>query len=364
MNPLWNQIPPAQQQLFLSMAGLDSLPEPSALTEAQWQMLTGIIGEDSAQLFRLVIQGDSLLLPELELPGELGDWSSIMAVVAEIRAKIGEVLEKSSVEDIKIQKDKLADENRLEKERLEKMLKKLEKSAKSGLLGKIFGWIGVAIGLIAAVVATVATLGAAAPAIAVALVGLTVMILQETGVMDKIVKFFAENPVMFMALFGALLGPPGIALGGVLAGTLEGLKAGGVLDADKAQMVAQVIFTVTMLAASIVASIASGGSGAVQSIKDVFKLIGLVGQLIGAATSIGGGAAGVASAGYAFEASMLKADSEEDKAWLAKLQSMLQEEMDRLEKIIEQLNASVVDVSDLLSDIAASHQKITGNLGA
>jgi len=350
VNTAWNQISVAQQQQFLQTTGLQQLPDPAALSAAQWNALVGIVGEEKAQNIRQeAIPGGNLATPTLPPPKDLGDWSSIMAKVAEIQAKLGELQKNVAAEDINIRKQDMAEANKKEAERIKEMLAKIEKSKTSGLFGKIFGWIGVALAVIGAAIATVATGGAAAPALALAIVGLGMMILQETGAMDKIVEGLAKNPALLMLVFGPVAG-----------GLLFGLIQGGVIDEKQAQMAIQLTFAAAMLVASIAGAVASGGAAATEM---VFKVIGMIGQIAGAAAQIGAGASGIATAAYSYQAAQLDADAKENQAWLAKLQAMISEEMERLQKIIDTMHNGVKATSDVLANIAQSNRSVISSMG-
>ena len=49
MNPVWNNMTHVQQQQFLQQIGLADLPEPSQLDEAQFNILVGIVGVETAE---------------------------------------------------------------------------------------------------------------------------------------------------------------------------------------------------------------------------------------------------------------------------------------------------------------------------
>ena len=355
MNTAWNQISAAQQTQFLQATGLAQLPDPSALSAAQWNTLVGIVGEEKAQSVRQTAAGGNISSPELPPPAAIGDWSTIMAMVAEIQAKIGELQKNASAEGIQAQKLEMEDAHKKEAERIKEMLAKIEKSQKSGLFGKYVGWFGAIVGVIGALIATVATGGAAAPVLAIALLGLTMMILQETGAMEKIVNFLAENPALLFAIL-APLGPIGLAGAGLLTGLIEG----GAIDADQAKMAIQLTFAAAMLIVSIAGMVATGGASATDAL---FKSVGLFGQIVGGVAQVGAGASGIAQSAYSYQAAQLDADAKEMKAWLAKLQAMLDEEMDRLREIIEKLNGGIADASDVLSDIADSNRAVISNMG-
>lgn len=356
MNAAWSAIPAEQRQLFLTQTGLSALPEPSQLTEAQWNKLVTIIGEEKAEQFRLAAEKESVYLPVLELPKDIGDWSSIMAMVAEIRAKMGQTQEKLSVEDVEIQKDLVSAANKKEAEQLKEILGKLEKSAKSGIWSKIFKWIGSVAAAVGATALAIVSGGAAIPAAAVALLSLTMVILEETGAMEKIVDFLAEHPAVLWATLTILGGSLGFLAGGALFGVMKG----GALDEDGAKNAVQIALAAGMLVASL-ATVMVGGGGNVANLASKLAVYGS--RILGGVSQAAGGVTGFFQTYYNYEASKVKADVEENKAWLAKLQHMLSEEMDRLQQIIEQLNAGVSDASDLLGDIANSNRSIIANMG-
>lgn len=351
MSAIWNQIPANQQNKFLQAAGLEGLPEPSALNSAQWKVLEGIVGEEVVNNLRKQSGGAvNPADPRLEMPtADVGDWSSIMAMVAELQAKLGELQIKVSQEGIQTQKDNIEEAHKKEMERLKENLEKLQKANKSGLFAKVFGWIGTVVGIIGAAIATVATGGAAAPALALAIVGVVMMALQESGAMEKIVDFLADNPKMLMAILGPVIG-------GVLCGLIEG----GVIPEDQVKMAIQITVSVAMLIASIASMVCSGGAAASDV---VFKVVGMVGQIVGSLASVGSGAAGIAESAYTYQADTAIADAKELQAWLARLQQMLSEETDFLQEVIEKLNAGVVDASEVLAGIAQSNQSVISNMG-
>ena len=349
----WNNsgISLEQQQKFLQETGLESLPDISKLTESQWTLLAGIVGMETVNTIRESAKLPPLSDPQLQPPQtKQTDWSDIMMKVAEIKAKLSDIISKASVEDIKNTKDKMKEINEKDAKKIKESLEKLMKSKTSGLFGKIFGWIGAIVGLIGAAILTVATGGAAAPLLAVAILGTVMMVLQETGAMDKIMEALADHPALAMLILGPIAG-----------GIIFGLYQSGTISEEQMKMAVQITLAAAMLITSIVAGVASGGA-TVTSVAA--KIAGLVAQITGALASVGGGAAGIAQSAYSYQSAQIQADMQENKAWLAKLQAMLSEESERLEKIMQQLNSMVSDLSDIIKDIAGSHSAIFKNMGA
>ena len=336
METIKSNLSPAQQGQFLQAAGMQQIPDdPNTLSDAQWKALQGILGVATAEKLRQSVQvsPDNPNAPALPPPKlNMGDWSNIIAAIAELQMKIGEMQSGVITEDIKLTRNDMEQAHKKDTERLKVMIEKMNKGSTAATIGKIFAWTGIIVGLVAATVATIATKGAAAPALILAVAGLGLMIAQETGATDAI------------------------------------LDAVG-LDA-KGKMYVQIAITVAMLAASILAMICTGGASAASAtttaavlLAQAAKIIGVGGQIVGAAAQIGGGAANIASTVYRYEAAQVAADVEESQAWLAKLQAFMSEEIDRLQAVIDKINSDAADASESISSIAQTHSAITSNMG-
>lgn len=384
---VWNSFSTAdQQQQVMDALGLSELPDPSTLSQTQLNAIDRVLGTGASVQILTNYTINSLLLkdndtasnPDLP-PPSLGDATDLVGIIMSLQEKLGGLQLKTAKEGVEINKLKLKDMHEEKIEKLKDMLEKLEKSHKSGLFGKIFGWIGVIVGVIAAAVATVATGGAAAPALAIALAGLAIMVLQETGAMDKIMEFLAKNPMMLIIL-GAVLTPICPAIGGALV-VLGALGQSGKLDEDKMKLALNITLGVAMLAASIASMALTGGASAASGISTISRLFnvskdvalqianaaktfGVVAQGVGALSSVGSGAANIAGTVYSYEAAKANADSKEFQAWLAKFQSMLEDEQEQLQKAYEALNQGFAMCSEMFEDIFKSKDKLIGNMGA
>lgn len=347
----WNNsgITAEQQQQFLQTTGLGALPDISRLTEAQWSALAGILGQETVATIRESVETPPLANPSLPPPVSKGDWSDIMMKVAEIKMKLSDIMGQASAEDVKFTKDKMKSVNEDNAKKIQESLKKLSKSSTSGLLGKIFGWIGAIAGLIGALVVTVASGGSAAPLLAVAVLGVVMMALEESGAMEKIMEAIVENPALAMVVLGPIAG-----------GIIFGLVKSGTIDEEQMKMGIQIALAAIMLVTSIAAAVGSGGAN-FASVGA--KIANIVAQVASNVASAGSGASGIASSVFSYDAAMIQADVQENKAWLAKLQAMLSEESERLEQILQQLNNEVAGASDMLQDISSSHRAIFNNYG-
>ena len=148
-----------------------------------------------------------------------------------------------------------ADKKRIDD--LKKMIAAKKKAKHHSKLGKIFGWIGVALTYVAAVVVTVATGGAAAaPLFAAAILMTGLMVAQETGGMDKLAK----------AMHLDKKGEMGLMIG----------------------------LTAAILVVSLVSVVASGGAAAVSMVSSIASAVS---EFSAAGAEVGAGAAETAAAG-------------------------------------------------------------------
>ncbi len=356
----WNSISTTQQNQFLQQTNLASLPAMEAMTPAQWNVLAGIAGEETvATLQDQYAVGESLADPVLPAAKkEVADWSNIMMLVTAMSMQVSELQIGASVEKVEADAVELEAIHTERAQQLQENIENLRSSAASGLAGKIFGWIGAALGLIGAAVATALTGGAAAPALVVAALSVTTMALQETGAMEKIVSFVAENPAVMMAAFP------------VLGAVLTGLVKGGVLDEEQAKSFVSATFSVAMIAASVACAVLSFGATAASSVTlissqvtSVLKVVGAGSQVAASVAQVGQGASGVAGAAYDYKSAMIQADTADTRAALEQLQSMLNEEAERLQQLLETLNSGVQSASSILNEIKSSNQAIFQNMG-
>jgi hypothetical protein len=383
MNSVWNNFSADQQTQMMSALGTSELPDPTTLDQNQLSQIDTALGfGTSLQIiaYTALAQTDGLQKPEgtgtadtpvLDTPDISGkDGSDLTLALMELKAALGDLQINTAKEGVEANKLKMEQANAEKLDKIKECIEKMEKASKAGMFGKIFGWIGAVVGVVAAAIATVATGGAAAPALAVACLGLGMMILEETGAMEKIVDFLAENPAMLMVVFGPVVG-----------GALFALSETGVLDEDKLKMAIQITMAVEMLVLSIASMVCTGGASAANSVGTVSKLFncstktaqtvingakiaGQIGQGVGAATSVGGGAAGVASSVYGYQAAMANADSKEFVAWLAKIQSQMDEEQETLQAMIDQLNGDMKSGSEMLEGANATTGTIMANTTA
>lgn len=249
---------------------------------------------------------------------------------------------------IDMQKDALDAERNNRSEKIEKSLKDMDKAAESRKASKIFGWLMTALAVVAAVVACVATGGLAVGPVIGAAIAIGCQVLNETGVMDKIVEKLAK-----------------------------GLESLG-LSKQASQILAQVLITVAIMAASLGAGLAGGGatavSNAAKGVADTVKgvavtvetmekiraAVALTTMIVG----IGGTVAGGVGAYNSFKAGMSQADVSETEKYITALKQRLDECEEELNQILQMLQQAISQVAEMLSSATDTQTQIANNLGA
>ena len=239
---------------------------------------------------------------------------------------------------IEIQKDTLDAERKTRSEKIEKSLKDMDKAAESRKASKIFGWIMTALAVVAAVVACVATGGLAVGPVIGAGLAIACQVLNETGVMDKIVDKLAK-----------------------------GLESLG-MSKQAAQILAQVLITAAIMAASLGAGFAGGGASAVstlikgtaETMDKVRAAIAIATTIIGISSTITGGVGAYQS----YKAGMSQADVSETEKVIAALKQRLDECEEELNQILQMLQNAISQVAEMLSSATDTSNEIANNLGA
>lgn len=274
------------------------------------------------------------LLDEPEL-----DPDQAIALLQAISAKLrGENMD-SATEAIEANKGK---QEKLHEERMEKLLESVKAAAdakKSGEIGQVFAWIGVALAIVAAAVATVLTFGAAAPASGLmvagciaavmgAVLGTTTQIVSQVpGAMEGMGE---EGQKAFMFTMMALqIGCALVSLGTGVASAVNASKAA----ADAAQTATRLVRTATAM--NEATKVASG------------------------ATEVAGGAAAVASAEQQHDAEYLRADLQEISKFLKQIQQSDEKEIEFIKTMQEMCDKAWQIVTGSTQEKIAARDAVT-----
>ena len=244
---------------------------------------------------------------------------------------------KSRIDSIK---GELELEHKDRKAKMDKSLKDMDEAAKARKRNSFFGWLMTGLAILGAIVACVATGGVAVGAVIGAGIALTAQILNETGVMEKIV--------------------------GGLSDALQSLG----MSKMAADIVAQVAITAVIIAASIGAG-AAGAAGKVTELTSALgKILQSAAQAVAPALQISTGIIGLGStisggvgAYQSFKAGMSQADVTETEKFLAVIQQKMEEAEEELEKILQMIQDLVGQIAQLLSSQTDTTAEIAMQMG-
>ncbi len=241
---------------------------------------------------------------------------------------------------IESMKGELELEHKDRKAKMDKSLKDMEAAAKARTRNKIFGWLMTGLAILGAVVACVATGGLAVGAVIGAGIALTAQILNETGVMEKIV--------------------------GGISDLLQ--KAG--MSKMAADIVAQVAITLLIVAASLGAGAAGGAASATQLTSQIGKALQAGSQLIKPALSLATGIIGMGAtisggvgAYQSYKSGMSDATLKETEKYLAIIQQKMSEAEEELQKILEMIQNLVGQIAQLLTSQTNTVDEIAMQMG-
>jgi len=347
--------------------------------------------------------------PGIDPPAQSFNPSDMVALLRMLRSKsLDQQLEaaQKGVETAKVKAEKNT-EDQLGK--IKEWADKCAKAHKSGLLGKIFGWIGRVLAVVASVVAiavagvaVAASGGAAAPLLAIAIVGgiaatmsLASAISKEAGgpelTLGNLIKATVGNFLTRVCgvpkeksdeICGMLGGAMAFVCPVMLAiePSLLGDAVGGLLqlsgvDEKTAGYVAMAFTAVAAIGVGIAMAVMSGGSsvgGTVselsQATAKIIKVAGTVAQsataIVSGGAQIGQGVTGIQTAHYQQQAEHALSDKSALQAMMIKLQKQMEDGREDMKKIIEEIEQSTQLVSQMISGAADSMKQITQNMSA
>lgn len=244
---------------------------------------------------------------------------------------------KTRIESLKGQ---LEVEHKDRKAKMDKSLKDMDEAAAARTRNKIFGWLMTGLAILGAVVACVATGGLAVGAVIGAGIALTAQILNETGVMEKIV--------------------------GGLSDALQSLG----MSKMAADIVAQVAITLVIVAASLGAGAAGAGSSVAELTSTIGRALQNLAQIVKPALTIATGLMGVAStvsggvgAYQSYKSGMSDAELKETEKYLAIIQQKMDEAEEELQAILEQIQNLIGQIAQLLSSETETTNEIAMQMG-
>ncbi len=280
-------------------------------------------------------------IPALDDPDdEVAKEADLEKLIAYLQLENEKEQAESAKNRIETMKAELEIEHADRKEKIQKSLDDMDAAARASKRNKIFGWLMTGLAILGAVVACVATGGIAVGAVIGAGIALTAQILNETGVMEKIV-----------------------------GGISDGLQKLG-MPKMAADIVAQVAITLIIVAASLGAGAAGGVVGGAQLTSTIGRALQAGAQLVKPALAIGTGLVGITStvsggvgAYQGYEAGMSQSELTETEKYLAIIQQRMDEAEEELEAILEQIQSLVGQIAQLLSSQTDTTNEIASQLG-
>jgi hypothetical protein len=338
-----------------------------------------------------------------EIGGVHIDFSpeDMAAALLVLQGKTQEAQLSTAREGLTTSKKKLEEKNAQAMTKINEWIKKCEDAAAKEKAGGILGWItkiagfvAAAFAVVAAAAATIATGGAAAPLLALAVIGLVGASLSLASQISQA----AGGPALEVSTWMAkacteimkAVGVPADkaeAAGKMMSGMI-GMMAGGILidpafagqlfggfaelvgaDATQAAIVAGTFTAVATIAVSAVMIIATGGAGAGAAIDGIAKTVMTAAKIGQAVAGVAGGATAVAAGGLNIskgiderDASMAQADKKKIDAIIAKLQKQMEEDRDEIKKVMDEMMEGMNIVTQMIAGAAQSRSQITSSL--
>ena len=293
-------------------------------------------------------------VPALDNPDDVEQLEANLAkLVAFLELDNEERQTKMTKDRIELQKSKLDVEHDGRMKEIDKSIQKMKDAEKAAKMNRIFGWLGAILAVVTAVVLTVVTGGAAAGfAIAGAAIAVSSLVMNETGLMDKLTDKLADH--------------------------LE--KTYG-MNKNKAKLAASLIINLTIMAASLacsiggmVSGISAASSAAAKAAETGTKIAGMTAQtaksLLGAVTvtntAVSAGALLGSGIGtyYTKRSEDAKADVTELEKFITMLQQRLDESNEELQILLQQIEAGLSKIAELITSATDTSEEIARNLGA
>ncbi|MEI6414186.1 MAG: type III secretion system translocon subunit SctE [Pseudomonadota bacterium] len=277
--------------------------------------------------------------PVLEPPKLMSLDDMILAATA-LRNATMDLQATASKEQIRADLTKKTDENKERIKQLEESIAKMSEAKKSGVFGKVFGWIGAIAAVIVAAALIATGVGAVAGGllIAAAVVGLGMQIFTEAGGMEWVVsKYGADAAKTF---------------GWIMLGIQVALSVAS-LGVGIASSSASVVSKLPILAVKLGNFVASG-----STINTVANAAKVVAGLVQGLSMVGQGAATIDGGIKTKDAEEARAKAKDAEAAMLKLQAMLEEDLKRLKKMLDEMQDGVSVAMQVLSSTAETKNTI------
>jgi hypothetical protein len=327
-----------------------------------------------------------------------------------LRSKTQDEQLKTSKEGLESARIKAEKNTEHQLEKIKEWIDKCKEAESKGALGKIFGWIGKIFAFVAAIVAvvaaaaaTVATGGAAAPLLALAIVGaisatmtLASAISQECGgpeisvnslIQNTVGRFLtdvcgvdpkeAENICKIVGGALAIACPVLLAIEPSLLGNMAqsiALMAGA--DEKTAGYIGMALTIVAAIGVGIAMAVATGGTSVASTATQISNKVVLAtlktfntvltgtSAVVSGGTQIAQGGLNISKAQSEEKAQQAISDKKELEAMMIKLQKQMEEGREEMKKIIQQIEESTQAVSKMIAGTTDNMNQIAMNMGS
>lgn len=383
------------------------------IEELQQKAMKWIASPNSQQATGTPGVSDSNGAPEIEGVGKTFSADDLAEVLRLLDSKTKEAQLRTAKESIETSKLKMAENHKQIIAKIEENAKKCAEAAAAakkksifGWLAKIFSFVGSIIAVAVAAIATVATGGAAAPALAIScccLAASTMSLasaisvacggppLELSSILSKAVsavlrlvgvpKETADSIGKIASGIGAIAISGGAALlidpafvSNIVAG---GMGLGGV-DPDTIAKVASWVTLGTTILVGIAAAAVTFGAGSAGAVANAVgktastaaSTAGRITSLLQGATTVvaggvqvGSGIAAIDEAKALYGAETAMSDKKKLDAVTIALMKTMEDESERMKKILKEIEEGMQTVSEMMSSSAHNMSDITQNMG-
>lgn len=274
---------------------------------------------------------DQADMPTLAPPVQTDGTDLLLAALA-MRMKNNDEQTKSSTEEVQFKADVQRTQNDEINKQMAHQLKEMDKSKTLGTFLKAMQWIGVGLAVAVAAVTLnpVAIMGA--------VMAVSMAVLSETGTMDKMTNAMADSLEKDgMSDTEAKKWAMGLTTGITIAVSLVGLGAGVASSATNA---AEAMAQMATKIAAIVPKLAIG-------VKVAEALV----------TGTQGGVA-IGKAVYDKNISDTTAEIDETKAYVAKLKAAMDDEIDRIQQMVQNAQETVSNAMKAMSGVSHTNSNV------
>lgn len=350
----------AFEDVYVKIGAIEEAP-PSLLREIQAEF---------SKFMRLAMNGDQPL-----------DIDSATTMLTAIQTKLQDNRIKFDQETIKIRQVEYNQSFSESIGNIRDSIAKAKKAKTSGLIGKIFGWIAVAVMVIVTVIIAVVGAiftGGALTAVAVSLmiaalaIVLTMQISSEAGStwMMDIFGDSKEAKIGAMVFWTALI--VALSIGGAVAGGFAGAAAGGGAAGANAASAgtsagANAVSTGASTGATVTATAtntAATSSALTAKVTSGLNTLTRILQVVSGGAMIGDGSAQIATSVYNYAAENLRAEALEDRAFMLRLQQAIDDAVEAIGQVIEEMQAGYQVAANIIKANHETKSTLARNLRA